>query len=177
VFDVAMLVAAKLLIGWLCADLLGGVAHWLEDRVLSDRLPVLGPLIVEPNRLHHADPMAFTTGSFLARNGTTWLAAAVVAAAWLALFGFSIVFVGAALGGAVSSMVHYWTHVAPKPGHPLRVLQDMGIIQSVAQHAQHHRPPSDRRYCPLTNLCNPLLDAVGFWATLERLCRVEYGGA
>jgi ubiquitin-conjugating enzyme E2 variant len=175
VFNAAILIAAKLFIGWLCADLLGGFAHWLEDRVLPNDLPLIGPLIVEPNRLHHAHPMAFAAGNFLARNGTTWLAVGGVASAWLVLFGFSVVFVGAALGGAVSSMVHYWTHVAPKPGHPLRVLQDMGLIQSVAQHAQHHMPPSDRRYCPLTNFCNPVLDTVGAWGALERLFRIPNG--
>ena len=48
------------------------------------------------------------------------------------------------------------------------VLQEIGLLQSPVHHAGHHRPPSDRRYCVLTDWLNPVLDAVGIWALLER---------
>ncbi len=166
--DIVLLFIAKLLLGWLLADLIGGFLHWIEDRVLREDMPILGRTVVAPNRLHHRQPMAFATGSFLERNGTTWIAAAMASAIWLILFGASAVWVGATIGGMVTSMVHYLTHVPPRQGHPLRVLQDIG---SVAQHAQHHRAPADRRYCVLTNWLNPLLDAARVWHRLEALAR------
>ncbi|MCC2976247.1 fatty acid desaturase family protein [Sphingomonas sp. PL-96] len=171
VIDFLLLVAAKLLLGWLIADFLGGVLHWLEDRILREDMLLIGPAIVAPNRLHHRKPMAFAAASLVHRNGTTWIAAASASALWLLAFGPSAVWAGATLGGMLTSMVHYLTHVPPRPGHPLRILQEIGIIQSVAQHAQHHRPTANRRYCVLTSWLNPVLDAVGIWAGLEVAAR------
>lgn len=170
--DFVLLVIAKLLAGWLIADLVGGILHWLEDRVLTESVPILGRHVVAPNRRHHAEPMAFAAGSFLHRNGTTFLAAGAVSLLWLSAFGPSIIWASASVGGAVTSMVHYWTHRAPPVGSWLRALQDVGLIQSVRQHAQHHRPPADGRYCVLTDWLNPLLDRVRLWPRLERLLRI-----
>lgn len=171
--DAVLLVLAKLLAGWLIADLLGGFLHWLEDRVLTETMPILGPYVVAPNRRHHADPMAFATGSFLDRNGTTFIAAGAVALLWLLIFGPSLVWVSASVGGMVTSMVHYWTHRVPPVGSWRRAMQDVGVIQSARQHAQHHRPPAEGRYCVLTDWLNPLLDRVRLWARLERLLHIR----
>ncbi len=168
----ALLIMAKLLVGWLVADFIGGVLHWLEDRVLTEDTPLLGTHVVASNRQHHAEPLAFVAKSFLDRNGTTWITAGAVAFLWWLLLGSSWVWAGAVLGGMLTSMVHYLTHLAPSPGSLLRALQDVGLIQSVRQHAQHHRPPADRRYCVLTDWLNPLLDHLRFWCLLERLLGV-----
>lgn len=167
--DHILLIIMKLLLGWLIADLCGGLLHWIEDRVLRDDDTWLGRHVVAPNRRHHVDPVAFTRDGFLSRNGTTWAAVGIIGLFWLVAFGPSTILLGALLGGAVTSMVHYLTHVPPPLGHPLRVLQEIGIIQSVAQHAQHHRAPGDRRYCVLTDWLNPLLDGIGLWTALERI--------
>lgn len=167
--DAVLLVLAKLLAGWLIADLLGGVLHWLEDRVLTETMPILGRHVVAPNRRHHDEPMAFAAGSFMHRNGTTFIAAGTVSLLWLLFFGLSLVWASASVGGMVTSMVHYWTHRVPPVGTWRRALQDIGVIQSARQHAQHHRSPADARYCVLTDWLNPLLDRVRIWARLERL--------
>ena len=165
--DVVLLVLAKLLAGWLIADLLGGFIHWLEDRVLTERTPILGPIVVAPNRRHHREPMAFAAGSILTRNGTTWLAAGILSIIWLALLGPSLVWVAASIGGAVSSSVHYLTHQPRLANRAVKILQEVGLVQSAAHHAGHHRPPSDRRYCPLTGWVNPIVDGIGLWRALE----------
>ena len=66
----------QLLLGWLLADFLSGVLHWIEDRFGRGRehWPVLGQLIFAPNLLHHADPTDFLRASFVGRNWTTWAA-------------------------------------------------------------------------------------------------------
>jgi ubiquitin-conjugating enzyme E2 variant len=170
--DAALLIAAKLLAGWLIADLLGGLVHWLEDRVLTEDMPILGLYVVAPNRRHHADPLAFTAGGIVARNGTTWGAAGLASLIWLLVAGPSLIWAAATLGGMVTSIVHFYTHRVPAAGTGLRALQDIGLIQSARQHAQHHRPPADRRYCVLTDWLNPLLDQFGLWTKLERLLRI-----
>jgi hypothetical protein len=164
--DAVLLALAQLLAGWLIADLLGGIAHWLEDRILTVRTPLLGG-IVAANRLHHAEPLAFTAKGFVERNLATWCTAIGVSIAWLLLLGPSLIWLAASAGGAVSSTVHLLAHCRAS-SRVVRILQDVGLLQSAAHHAGHHRAGANRRYCVLTSLLSPFLDGVGLWATLER---------
>jgi len=165
--DMALLAFAQLLSGWLIADLFGGIVHWLEDRMLSERTPLLGSVIAA-NRLHHAEPMAFTAKGLVERNLATWLVACSVAVLWLLLVGPSLVWIAASVGGAVSSVAHFLAHVRSGNRFVL-ILQDTGLLQSAGHHAGHHRPGAARRYCVLTSLLNPILDGLGIWSALERI--------
>ena len=169
--DAALLIIAKMLAGWLIADLLGGIVHWLQDRVLTERTPVFGTAVIAANRRHHRDPMAFVAGGVWRRNSTTWLAAAIGAIVWLALAGPSLIWIAATTGAALSSSVHFLAHQPRRAHRVIRVLQDIGLVQSTAHHAGHHRAPSDRRYCPLTGWINPVLDSIGLWSRLEAVLR------
>ena len=160
-----------LFLGWFIADFLSGLFHWLEDRVFWVGMPFISASIVEPNRLHHNDPMAMTRETFISRNGTTWAAVTMVAALWFLLAGFSWIWLGAVLGGAVVTQVHYLAHKGHSDGL-ISVLQQVGIIQSRSHHWQHHKEPQDRHYCILTNFLNPWLDWMGFWLGLERLLTI-----
>ena len=73
-------ILGELLLGWLLADLVGGLVHWWEDRVARSDTPVIGPLVIAPNRLHHSDPLAFTRSSLLERNFATWSVVAAISA-------------------------------------------------------------------------------------------------
>lgn len=154
------------IIGWILADLIGGFVHWWEDRIARPRWSFLEKHLWEPNRHHHVDPMAFTKSGFWARNSTTFAAASVIGGLWLCLFGPSVVLFFAYLGGMLQNEIHYHTH--KKPSGWILVFQQTGIIQSVPEHARHHKPPQDRNYCILTNWCNPVLERLGIWAWLER---------
>lgn len=158
----------QILAGWLIADFLSGLFHWLEDRVLWASMPVLGRHIVAPNRLHHAQPSAFMAASVWVRNATSWPLVLAIAAAWFALAGFSPMWLGALIGGLVAQEVHVLAHRRPHAGL-LGVLQQIGVIQHPRQHGQHHRGAMDARYCVLTGWLNPILDWAGFWAALERI--------
>lgn len=160
-------IAAQLLLGWLIADLLSGLVHWLEDRVLWVGMPLLSRSVVEPNRLHHREPDAFLAQSLLARNSTTWAAVAAIALAWHMIASFSWVWIGALAGGLAVTEVHVRAHRTSGLRGYYRALQEIGIVQSAAHHWQHHRYPMDRRYCVLTNWLNPLLDRAGIWTRLE----------
>ncbi len=160
-------ILGQLLIGWLIADLLTGVFHWWEDRVATETMPIIGPWLIAPNRLHHRDPMAFTRGTLWQRSGATVIGVALIAGVWLIALGPSFVLLAAAVGGAASTEIHYWTHRAEGRPLAIRVLQEIGVIQSPAQHAQHHKPPSNRRYCIVTDWLNPVLDALKVWERIE----------
>lgn len=162
-------VVGELLIGWLLADLIGGVIHWFEDRIAQPHWPVIGRHVVQPNRDHHARPQAFTAGDLVTRNGTTWAAVALIALLWLMLFGVSLTFVSAAIGGAMSSQVHYWAHVPKQAPRIVRTLQAIGLFQSSTHHARHHRPDVLANYCVLTDLVNPVLTHLDMWRHLEAI--------
>jgi hypothetical protein len=152
------------LLGWLIADFAGGVFHWWEDRVGREDMPLIGPMVIKANRLHHSDPQSFLGNSLIYRNIETWVAVSIVSAVWFGLAGPSFVWFFATLGGLLLNEVHVLTH---RPGRFL-MLQEIGIIQSPNHHNGHHRH-EDRRYCPLTNILNPILDGIGFWAGLETI--------
>jgi hypothetical protein len=42
------------------ADFLAGVVHWLEDAYGTEDTPVVGPLVIRPNIVHHHFPRFFT---------------------------------------------------------------------------------------------------------------------
>ena len=154
---------AYVLAAWLAADFFSGVFHWLEDRYGVEDWPVIGPLVVSPNVMHHSQPTAFLEQGFLARNWTT-ISPAVVASvlAWLA--GWDWLALALAFTGA-GNEVHAWAH--QRCSRPIRGLQLLGILQSQEQHAAHHRQPFDRNYCVMTDWLNPLLTWTGFWPAVE----------
>jgi ubiquitin-conjugating enzyme E2 variant len=162
---------AQLFLGWLLADFLSGVLHWVEDRLGPGRehWPVLGALIFKPNLLHHSDPTYFLQSGFFDRNWTTWAAVIPLAALLFWLFGSQPWIWSALVGGAFANEIHAWAHRktwAPRWAHRL---QDWGVIQSPAHHAVHHVPDHRRSYCILTDWLNPVLDRGRFWGLIESL--------
>lgn len=161
-------IVGQALLGWLFADLIGGILHFVEDKQL---LPAfLDRHVGLPNRLHHLHPQDVTRDpNVLRRNSTTIAAALPVIAATYLLTGASVFWASAAIGGLVSYEVHRLAH-SPRlaPGWA-RVLQEVGVLQSPKHHAVHHRPPHDHSFCILTDWLNPPLNALGFWSLLERL--------
>ncbi len=155
------------LIGWLLADLLSGVVHWWEDRVARVDWPVIGRTVVAPNRLHHTDVLAFTRSGLIARNLPVWLIVAAISGAWFWISGPTVTWATATLGGAIVNEVHRATHLPATVGPIARVLQEVGLLQSPRHHMGHHKTPSDRRYCILTDWLNPVLDGLGLWRRLE----------
>lgn len=157
---------AAALICVLFADLLTGIVHWWEDTYGRPSWPFLGWYLIEPNLAHHLRPSSLQP-SWWGRNGHTFAAAVLVAAVlmWSGMrFAehLALVVVLASWGNEV----HAWAHGVGR-GRVAELLQEMGVVQSPAHHAHHHRSPHDRRFCTLTNALNPVLDAVGFWRGLE----------
>lgn len=160
----------QLLVGWLLADLLIGFGHWFGDRIAYQRIPLIGHWLVGVNVDHHGQPLAFSRGTLWQRNRSVWIATAIVGGLWLAAVGFSVVWLAAILGGLVVTEVHLKAHRPPR-NRAIRVLQEIGLIQSPKAHARHHAPPHLTRYCILTDWLNPALDELRVWARLEGLLR------
>jgi ubiquitin-conjugating enzyme E2 variant len=150
-------------------DFITGIIHWAEDTWTAlGRSKLLDTYVVRDNIEHHRKPGGIRSGTYWETNRVC-IALAFVTAGVLMLFGvhawqaYLIV-----LLASQSNQVHKWAHCA-NPPLPVRRLQRLGILQSTAHHAEHHKRPYAKRYCTTTNFLNPVLDTVGFWRGLEWL--------
>lgn len=165
----ALGIIAQLLLGWLLADFLSGVLHWIEDRFGPGRehWPVVGPLIFIPNLRHHDDWTDFLKAGVFGRNWTTWGVVMPIAALLVSAFGAQPWVFSAAIGGMMANEIHAWAHRKTMAPRWARRLQTIGLLQSPRHHAVHHVPDHRRRYCIVTDWLNPTLDRMGFWAAIE----------
>jgi sterol desaturase/sphingolipid hydroxylase (fatty acid hydroxylase superfamily) len=175
-FDRDALVPALpgMLAGYLLADLVAGLVHWIADRHFEPDTPWIGPLLIEPFRAHHADPLSITRHDFfevLGNNALVTLPATlvlcVVSRPESALARF---FVALGLAGTfaavATNLFHAWAH-APRPPRLARWLQARRLILTREGHALHHRGDHDRAYCVTSGWLNPLLDGLRFFARLD----------
>jgi plasmanylethanolamine desaturase len=166
-------VLPALVAGMAAADFASGIVHWAADTWGSDDLPLIGPRLLVPFRVHHVNPDDFLRRRFLDTNGDVALATMPVLLAlllvpldarWgqqLALFGFGLCAVG-----MMTNQMHQWAHMTAPP-LPVRVLQHCRLILRHRDHRAHHAHPYDTHYCITTGWCNGILAATGFFRRLE----------
>ena len=160
----------------LLADFVTGIGHWLEDAYGTEETPVIGPLVIKPNIVHHHYPRLFTKLTWWQSSWDLLLLGALIVggAAWADVLTwhvwlFAILCVNA-------NQVHKWSHMSRAEVGPLvSFLQDYWILQTPRQHALHHTDPKNTFYCPLTNLLNPALEFVGLWPKLEAVIEALTG--
>lgn len=149
------------------ADFITGLIHWIEDAYGLPSWPVLGKLVIEPNIEHHLEPAKLADSPVWLRNYQGAVPAAVAAAIAIAVDYWPLALV--CLFAAFGNEVHAWAHAGKKRPWWVRLLHDAAIVQTPEHHARHHRRPYACRFCTLTNLLNPVLDLVRFWAAMEWL--------
>ena|SRR5437867_2129026 len=158
---------AILIAGVLLADFLSGLAHWIEDGYFSPTTPLLGRTIAK-NVQHHLHPALFVANPWFVTIRSS-LVCAVFVGMPLAAMGKLGWWSGLGLAMAVfANQVHKWAHM-PSASVPRVVqrLHRLGVLQSPEHHALHHAGGKDSRYCVVTNVVNPVLDALNFWRFLE----------
>lgn len=161
-------ILGQALIGWLLADFISGVLHWIGDSLGDTKLVKWASGF---NTDHHADPMAITKETFVKRQATQLVGIVVIGGPWLLLDGFSVLWASTVFGGLMIGESHRWAHAPRKANKFVKVMQEIGLLQSPSHHAKHHRPPHEVRFCVLTNWLNPVLDAVKFWKVLDRMVK------
>ena len=173
----ALALAAGLVAGYAVADLFTGLAHWFGDRFFEEDSPVVGPVLIQPFREHHRDPLAMTRHGLLELTGNSALILSpLLAAAWWWLpprVGWGGILAGAALVGfavaaLLTNLFHRWAHAAPRVPRAIARLQAWGLILPPGHHARHHQPPHLIGYCVTTGWVNRWADAIGFFRALER---------
>lgn len=168
----AAIISGQIFAGWMLADFVSGVFHWMEDRYGSPRWPIIGGAIRDTIR-HHSKPRGMLKKSALRRS---WRVLALTMPGLLvfALLGwlnpFSVTFI---MGASIANEIHVAAHCSPNAnGRFITALQKTGIIQSHAHHAAHHRGLKNVNYCTVTNWLNPALERVRFWRKIEALIKV-----
>jgi len=162
--------AVALPTGYLAADLVSGVIHWVADSFFDETTPLIGSLLIQPFREHHRDPEGITRHGFFEAAGNSCLVTLPpLAALWLwgatggpagivAIFGLAVALC-AALGVFATNLIHRSAHV-PEANQraSIAALQRCGLILSAGHHAQHHQGANDCAYCVTCGWLNPLLD-------------------
>ncbi|MEM7328298.1 MAG: fatty acid desaturase CarF family protein [Pseudomonadota bacterium] len=159
-------------LGWLAADFASGVFHWAEDRYGSPRWPVFGGAIRDTIR-HHRRPTSMLKKSVIKRSWRVFVIAAFgfavfAAFGWLNPFTIALV-----TGAGLANEIHAAAHNSPQAnGRCVAWLQSVGVIQSHAHHAAHHRGLKNVNYCTVTNWLNPILERVRVWRRLETIIKI-----
>lgn len=154
----------------LAVDFTAGLVHWAEDAFIREHTPWLGTRIGRANIVHHHLPRRMARNTWWESNCEQLLAMGlmVIVAALLGCLTWHVWLF--ALVGGNANEVHKWSHRTRREnGRLITLLQDLRILQTAQHHAVHHTNPKDVRYCPVTNVLNPVLDALRFWSALEWL--------
>lgn len=173
--DARWWLAPVLLLSALAADFASGLVHWFADTWGSERMPLLGPRLLRPFRVHHLNPDDLVERNFIDTNGDVafgalpFLAAALLVPLEEEFLQALAVFLGGFGACALpTNQIHKWAH-QPDPPAPVRWLQRCGLILGRAEHDVHHLAPHATHYCITNGWCNRPLAAVGFFPALEWL--------
>lgn len=152
------------------ADLAAGVVHWCEDAYVREDTPLIGSFIGKANVIHHHLPRYLTRNNWWQSSWDLLLFSGfIVFVAWRLDVLTWQVWLFAAIS-ANANEVHKWSHrTRQENGRVITLLQNLRVLQTPQHHAVHHTNPKNVRYCPITNLVNPLLDRLHFWDGLEWL--------
>jgi plasmanylethanolamine desaturase len=169
------LVLGAVILGYLAADFVSGVVHWMGDTWGSTRMPVLGAAFIRPFREHHVDEKAITRHDFVETNGNNCLVSLPVAllallvphsnTAWV----FLSTFLGAMIFWVMATnQFHKWSHTDTPPAL-IGLLQRVHLILPPDHHRVHHTSPYDKYYCITVGWMNKPLALIGFFSGMERL--------
>ena len=170
--------------GVAAADFGSGLVHWSADTWGRADLPVIGPRILWPFRVHHTNPDDFLRRRFLDTNGD------VAAIVTLALAGLLLDAAPHALAASCWESPG-WDSARSAAGRtrftsgrtcrhrlrPYRWCQRIGLLLRPTDHAAHHDVPYHGHYCITTGWCNRPLEAVRFFRRLEDAVTVHHRGS
>jgi ubiquitin-conjugating enzyme E2 variant len=175
------LLLAAFAFGFVLADFVGGLVHWMGDTWGSTDMPVLGKAFIRPFREHHVDQKAITRHDYIETNGANCMVAVPVGAAillvpldvegWTAPAVFTVATLGSMIFWVMmTNQFHKWSHLdADETPALIRLLQKLHLVLPPEHHRIHHTPPFDTYYCITTGWLNWPLAKLGFYRHLERL--------
>ncbi|MEW6432041.1 MAG: fatty acid desaturase family protein [Myxococcota bacterium] len=175
------LLLAALAFGFILADFVGGLVHWLGDTWGSTEMPILGKALIRPFREHHVDEKAITRHDYIETNGANCMVAVPVAAllvfipldveGWTAPALFTVASLGSMIFWVMmTNQIHKWSHLdEDQMPALLKLAQKLHLVLPPGHHQIHHTAPFDTYYCITTGWLNWPLAKIGFYRHLERL--------
>lgn len=179
------IVALAAIAGYLLADLLSGIVHFLADNFGSPETPFVGQGFVLPFRQHHVDPLGITRHGFFNTNGNNALVCVPIlipVAIWAPVSTSSVwygigVFTWVTLFAVfITNQTHKWAHME-KVSKPVAWLQTVGLILRKDHHDIHHVRPYNTHYCITVGAWNTLFERYRVFDRVERLIRRWVPGA
>jgi hypothetical protein len=173
-----LLIPGMFIVGYLLADLLSGIIHYIGDNYGSINMPILGENFLKPFRMHHINPEDIPAHDFLELNGNNALIIFPfeLLAIWLinfssiAGFAFATMMLFFSLAVFATNQFHQWSHNKNLVGFPLW-LQKKKLVLTPENHNVHHVPPFQKYFCITTGWLNPVLTKIRFFETLTRIFR------
>jgi ubiquitin-conjugating enzyme E2 variant len=166
----------EIFFGYIVADLIIGVYHWIKDTYFDPHTPLLGGIFIWSSRLHHIRPQYVTTfcDYDLFISSAKWTLLWIVPVFYYVEFSlFTIVLF---LTISLNDVVHKYAHMsdAERPEWAT-FLQNINVFQSAEEHHLHHTHPHITHYCPITPFVNTTLEKFDFWRKLEDLVEIKLG--
>lgn len=170
-----MIELLEIIVGYLCADFIMGIYHWIKDTYFSPFTPIIGQLFIWNSRLHHVRPRYVTEFSDfqLFYSSAKWTLLWMMPLFYLLgtnLFMLTL-FSFISLNDVIHKYAHMLDHERPKW---ISILQNMHILQSYDEHHLHHQLPHDKNYCPITPYMNIILEQICFWRWLEDIIELVF---
>ena len=171
----AVVVAGAVFGGYLAADFISGVVHFLGDTYGREDTKWFGPSFIKPFRVHHTHPQEICEHDFIELNGNNCIVCFPVglAALWSVPVDSPL---GALLLLTIASMLvwvfmtnqfHKWAH-EDAPPRVVSMLQRWNLVLSPQHHSVHHRAPYDRYFCITVGWLNPVLTRLHFFEGVRR---------
>jgi len=169
------LMASGFMLGFVLADFVSGVVHWLADTWGSPDVPVIGQALIRPFREHHVDQKEITRHDFIETNGNNCFISIAPAAcgALVALDDAAGIFWATAIFSVTlwilfTNQFHKWSHMDAPPRWVV-LLQRLNLVLPPDHHTVHHTAPYAKYYCITVGWLNEPLYRLRFFQTLEWL--------
>jgi hypothetical protein len=174
--ELLWLVALAVPLGIVGGDFISGIVHWAADTYGSEDMPLIGPSLVKPFRLHHIYPRDICTHGLVETTGNVCILAVPALSLclylmWLVpesvLLAFSVIsFALMSAATVATNQFHKWAH-QESPSAFARWLQRKRLVLDPQHHKRHHTYPFNVNYCITNGWLNPLLNKLKFFRRLE----------
>ena len=181
--DSPWLVLGSFMVGYIAADLVSGLVHWLADTWGATDMPVIGKALLRPFREHHVDEKAMTHHDYIETNGANCMISlpGIALSLWcnwdtkLGLF-FGMFWAGVMLFIMMTNQFHKWAHLdADKLTPTVAFFQNTRLILSPKHHQIHHTAPFSSYYGITHGWLNWPLKKIGFFRGLEWMVTATTG--
>lgn len=164
------------ILGYILADVIMGIYHWIKDTYFGPFTPIIGKLFVWGSRLHHIRPKYVT--EFLDRD--LFFDSAKWTALWIGpliyYLGFNPFLISLFTIIAINDIIHKYAHMSDqKRPYWASFLQKIYIFQSRDEHHLHHTYPYTTHYCPITPFVNVIFEKIQLWRKIEGYIEKYFG--